>query len=292
MILFSPAKINIGLQIVERRIDGFHNLQSVMFPVGLCDILEIRETQEGEFVRGEPARHGIRFGQSGIALESRDKVILDRSNLCVRAWEAFSAETSLPPVEIHLHKQIPVGAGLGGGSSNASVVLRGLNMLTNQALPEEKLFDLAARLGSDCSFFLQDQPMMMEGRGEILSPVSLEMDAYCLVLLNPGISISTAEAYSGIKPAVPETHLRELVSRPVDQWKGLVTNDFERSVFEKYPELELLKHDLYQAGAIYASLSGSGSSLYGIFRQSPDLPEKLDEYVVWRGRAVEAPGIT
>lgn len=271
MILFSPAKINIGLQIIQRRGDGFHNLQSIMIPVGLFDILEIR--------RGKHKNGTIRFNQSGIQLGSPDEI-----NLCVSAWELFSSEAALPPVELHLHKQIPVGAGLGGGSSNATHTLIGLNQLAGLPLSDGKLKEMSAQLGSDCPFFFHNVPMMMEGRGEILNRISLPLDQSFLVLLFPGIHVSTADAYSGVKPVQPEVHLRDLISKPMDKWKGNVVNAFEYSVFKKYPDLDQLKHDLYDAGAIYASLSGSGSSLYGFFSQIPELPEKLERHVVWKGR--------
>ncbi|MEN8226531.1 MAG: 4-(cytidine 5'-diphospho)-2-C-methyl-D-erythritol kinase [Bacteroidota bacterium] len=273
MILFSPAKINIGLQIIERRGDGFHNLQSIMYPVGLCDILEIRRSPDG----GE----SMRFSQSGIQIDSPNN-----KNLCIKAWELFTKELSLPAVDLHLHKQIPVGAGLGGGSSNASVTLKGLNRLVGNPLPLEMLHELAATLGSDCPFFLQENPMMMEGRGDILSSVSLCLDHLYLVLLFPEVHISTAEAYAGVIPAVHDGHLREVIREPMDRWKELVINDFEYSIFDRHPEIDQLKQDLYRAGALYASLSGSGSSLYGIFPESPDLPENLERYVIWRGAAV------
>jgi len=277
MILFSPAKINIGLQIIERRKDGFHNLQSIMFPVGLSDILEIRRSR----VKGE----AFRFSQSGIKFLTPGE-----TNLCVSAWEHFSREATLPPVEMHLHKQIPVGAGLGGGSSNATTTLIGLNLLAGSPLAEGKLLEMSAQLGSDCPFFLHSKPMMMEGRGEILNPVSLPLDQCYLVLLFPGIHVSTADAYDGVKPVAPEVELGELIAKPMDQWKGSVMNDFERSVFEKYPELDRLKQDLYESGALYASLSGSGSSLYGFFTRMPELPEKLERHVIWKGRTIPPAG--
>ena len=270
MILFSPAKINIGLQITERRKDGFHNLQSVMFPVGLCDILEIRISDEQE--------EGIRLDQSGIRLESGSV-----KNLCIEAFELLSKETSLPSVHVHVHKQIPVGAGLGGGSSNAASALRGLNSLSAEPVSEGKLHELATQLGSDCPFFLYNQPMMMEGRGEILRPVPLQLDQVFLVLLFPRIHVSTAEAYGEVIPMVPGKHLKELIAEPLSKWKHLITNDFEKSVFKKHPVLGTLKEALYDAGSLYASMSGSGSSLYGIFPEKPSLPESIEQFVIWKG---------
>ena len=273
MIFFSPAKINIGLQIIERRKDGFHNLQSIMFAIGLCDIFEIRKSSKED--------QKIQFLQSGVKIDAPAEM-----NLCMKAWELFTLEAPLPPVEIHLHKQIPVGAGLGGGSSNASTTLFGLNTLAGNPLSEEKLQELAAILGSDCPFFLHKNPMLMEGRGEKLSSIPIHLDQLYLVLLFPEISISTAKAYAGVKPATPAHHLRELIKEPLHLWKEMIINDFELSIFERYPELKQMKQTLYKAGAVYASLSGSGSSLYGFFHTPPDLPGEIEKYVIWKGKAV------
>lgn len=272
MILFSPAKINIGLHITERRPDGFHNLQSVMYPVDLCDILEIRPSETGN--------QGLYFSRSGIPSGEKPG-----DNLCEKAYEIMAREVRLPPVEIHLHKQIPVGAGLGGGSSNAAATLKGLNQLSDHPLSQEELHKLALSIGSDCPFFLHHGAMMMEGRGEILTPVSVNLDRLYLVLLFPKLHISTAEAYAEVIPELPGVHLGQTVSKPVVEWRGKVVNDFEKGIFRRYPELEILKMELMDAGAMYASLSGSGSSLFGIFTGSPDLPDNLSRYVVWRGDA-------
>ena len=272
MILFSPAKINIGLQILEKREDGFHNIRSVMYPTDFCDILEIRTLTEG----GMP----FRLSQSGILIDSDPE-----SNLVTRAWRLLSHETALPPVAIHLHKQIPVGAGLGGGSSNASCVLEALNHLAPRSLNQEQLEVLALSLGSDCPFFLHKGPMMMEGRGEILSQAKVDLEDSFLVLLFPGIHVSTAEAYSGVHPKIPDIPLEEMISKPADLWDKLVLNDFEETVCKHYPLIRELKNALYRAGAQYASLSGSGSSIYGIFTEYPRLPGELKKYVIWEGAA-------
>jgi 4-diphosphocytidyl-2-C-methyl-D-erythritol kinase len=272
MILFSPAKINLGLLILERRADGFHNLQSVMYPTPLCDILEIHQLSEED----KP----VRFSQTGI----RFKGDLEK-NLCIRAWDIMASEGTLPNVAIHLHKQIPVGAGLGGGSSNASTILKGLNLMASSPASPERLAELSARLGSDCPFFLHSNPMMMEGRGELLSPVKVSLDSFYLVLLFPEIQISTSEAYGTVSPAKPDLHLGQLIKAPLDQWKNSIFNRFEESVFPQYPLLKELKHALYRAGAIYASMSGSGSALYGIFESPPVLPEDIKPYIIWEGAA-------
>jgi len=272
MILFSPAKINLGLQILERRDDGFHNLRSLMYPTGLCDIIEIYQLAEGH--------NPVRFSQSGIRFDNDLE-----ENLCIKAWKLMATECPLPPVSIHLHKQIPVGAGLGGGSSNASTTLKGLNQLAGSPLPEKQIAALAGRLGSDCPFFLHQGPMMMEGRGEVLSRMAVSLEGYYLAILFPGIHISSAEAYRAVSPAIPETDLREIIQLPTDQWEGQIRNDFEVSAFQRHPLLEELKSCLYQAGASYASLSGSGSALYGIFESDPELPEQLQNYMIWKGPA-------
>ena len=272
MIRFSPAKINIGLQILEKREDGFHNIRSLMYPIGLCDIIEIKTLAEGSTP--------FSFKQSGIQIDSDPK-----NNLVCRAWRLLSTETHIPPVSIHLYKQIPVGAGLGGGSSNASCTLKALNHLSPQGISSERLEVLAARLGSDCPFFLQNDPMMMEGRGEILSRTMAHLNDSYLVLLFPGIHVSTAEAYGGVVPKVPDTPLQKLVSKPPDLWKDLIFNDFEDHVCAKYPLINELKKALYHAGAQYASMSGSGSSIYGIFRKQTRLPGEIRKHVSWEGPA-------
>jgi 4-diphosphocytidyl-2-C-methyl-D-erythritol kinase len=270
MIYFSPAKINIGLQILNKRTDGYHNIQSVMHPIGLCDILEFNTLPSAD--------HTFLFSQSGIRFEGDQQ-----ENLCLQALELYRKETQLPPVQIHLHKQIPVGAGLGGGSSNASTTLLGLNALADNPLTVNQLKELAAILGSDCSFFLDPQTMMMEGRGEILTPLFLSMKEIYLVLLFPEIRVSTQDAYAGVNPALPPLQLKELIKEPLSRWEELIENDFEKSVFSRYPQLGSLKQELYNSGVTYASLSGSGSSLYGLFKEKPTLPEGLQKYVIWEG---------
>ena len=272
MIYFSPAKINLGLQIIEKRADGFHMLRSVMYPTGLCDIIEINQLPREDIP--------LSFSQSGIRFEADLK-----KNLCLKAWNLMAAERNLPPVEIHLHKQIPVGAGLGGGSSNASTVLNGLNLLASSPVSPERLEDLAGQLGSDCPFFLHESAMMMEGRGDLLSPVNVSLKGFYLVLLFPEIHISTAEAYGAVSLHYPDLHLRHLIETPVDRWNGMLRNDFEQSAFQKHPLLKELKDSLYSSGAKFASMSGSGSSLYGIFNSAPQLSVDIQKYVIWKGPA-------
>lgn len=270
MIYFSPAKINLGLQILERRKDGYHNLRSVMYPIPLCDIIEISQLP-GQDVP-------VKFSESGASSDAEMQ-----NNLCIKAWKLMSSEGDLPPLAIHLHKQIPVGAGLGGGSSNASTVLTGINALSGFPASPDRLKELAEQLGSDCPFFLQTEPMMMEGRGEILSRVDISLKSFYLVVLFPGKPVSTAEAYGSVSPRVPEQDLGHLISLPLFRWRDQVVNDFEESIFDLHPQLRSLKLALYSAGALYASMSGSGSSLYGIFEKRPDLPGEILEHVIWKG---------
>lgn len=270
MIFYSPAKINLGLQVLNRRTDGFHNIQTIMHFTGLCDILEIKKSEKDEVE--------LQFTQSGIELESGSG-----KNLCVSAWEIYQQEVRLPPLAIHLHKQIPVGAGLGGGSSNGTITLMGLNRMMGNPIPPGTLHHMATSLGSDCPFFLYDRPMLAEGRGEVLTPVDIKLTGMYLVLFYTGIQISTAEAYAGIRPAPRSMDLRALPQQPVHRWKDILSNDFEVPVFKLYPELGSLKRALYDAGAIYASLSGSGSALYGIFENIPDIPADLQSSIHWKG---------
>ena len=273
MIAFAPAKINVGLHVLERRADGFHNLQTVMLRTGLCDILELT-LQRGS--SGE-----LRFTQTGIPLEEEAG-----TNLCVRAWEKISGLTSVPPLHIHLHKQIPVGAGLGGGSSDATHTLLAINSMIDDPCSPAVLHSLAASIGSDCPFFPHEGARLAEGRGERLSPVSLELQGYWLALFHPGIHIATAEAYRGIIPQAERDHLPDLLGQPVEKWKHTVVNDFESSVFRRFPDLAEMKASIYSSGALYASLSGSGSAMYGIFRESTGFAGELARRVLWKGPLV------
>ncbi len=270
MIIFSHAKINLGLQVLSRRKDGYHNIRTVMHPAGLCDILELKESPHDG--------RELMFSSSGLSLEPGAG-----KNLCISAWDAYRKEVSLPPLSIHLHKQIPVGAGLGGGSSDATHTLLGLNRIMGEPLGKEDLHRMAAALGSDCPYFLHGSAMLAEGRGEILSPLQLQLKGLSLVLFFDGTRISTAEAYQGIRPAPGKTDLRNLRHLPVREWKERITNDFEGPVYRLYPELENLKQSVYEAGALYASLSGSGSALYGIFKKMPELPGNLQRCTLWKG---------
>ena len=247
MILFPHAKINIGLNVLTKRPDGYHEIASVFYPVkDCCDILEVTEQQD------------FAFQATGIRIPKGE-------NLCEKAFHLLKNDFSIPNVHIHLHKQIPIGAGLGGGSADAAFTLRCLNSLFDLEISKEKLKEYAFRLGADCPFFIQDKPKYIEGVGEKMTNIDLDLDAYEIRLINPNIYIATKEAYTGISPKFPTTPLRELLSTPLKSWKGKIHNDFEKHIFNENPKLIEMKTRLYNDGAIYAAMSGSGSVLYGIF---------------------------
>ncbi|MBC8266482.1 MAG: 4-(cytidine 5'-diphospho)-2-C-methyl-D-erythritol kinase [Flavobacteriales bacterium] len=249
MILFPNAKINIGLDILNKREDGHHNISSVFYPVLSCsDILEI--TQQKYFS----------FETSGIKIPKG-------GNLCEKAFHLLRKDFSFPNVAIHLHKQIPIGAGLGGGSANAAFTLKGLNELFELNISNKKLEEFALRLGADCPFFIENTPKYIEGIGEQMTNIDLDLGQLEIRLVNPKIHISTAEAYAGVNPQKPAAALSEFIKTPIENWKGKIKNDFEKSIFIKHPELQSIKQQLYKEGAIYASMSGSGSTIYGIFKK-------------------------
>ena len=259
MIVFPNAKINIGLHVVSKRPDGYHNLETVFYPVTLSDVLEMAETGKTE----------ITF--SGLPVDG-----VPQENLVLKAYRLLKVDFNLPPVQFHLHKVIPTGAGLGGGSSDAAFTLKMLNTYFKLNLSKDRLKEYAVRLGADCVFFLENKPVFAEGIGDVLKPIDLDISQYEIVLIKPEVSVSTKQAYENIKPVKPEFYLTKLSAFPVENWKNLVINDFEKSIFLQFPEIKRWKEILYESGAIYASMSGSGSALYGIFRQIPkDLDDKI-----------------
>lgn len=263
MIVFPNAKINIGLHVVSRRSDGYHNLETVFYPVKLADALEMAETGNAD----------ITF--SGLPVEGDP-----RDNLVIKACEFLREDYKLPPVQFHLHKVIPTGAGLGGGSSDAAFTLKMLNRHFKLNLSVEQLKEYAVRLGADCSFFIDNKPAYAEGIGERLYPADIDLSDYHIVLIKPDVSVSTVQAYRNVVPARPQFNLKELSAVPVENWKDVVVNDFEKSIFPQFPEIQKWKEKLYQWGALYASMSGSGSAVFGIFRHLPaDLENKIPDGV-------------
>lgn len=256
MIVYPNAKINIGLRVLSKRSDGFHNIETGFYPVSLCDVLEFVECSGN-----------VEFNSTGISIPGEQM-----ENICVRAWEILHERFQIPPVKIHLHKIIPIGAGLGGGSADGAFMLKGLSDLFSLKLEQEELLGFAAELGSDCPFFLLNIPAIGSGRGELLEPLNIKLENFKLVLVNPGIHVSTAIAYGGVIPREPDDKLSELLENPVEFWGRDVFNDFEPGVFEKFPEIAEIKQKLIDLGASYAAMSGSGSTVFGLFKDRvPDL---------------------
>lgn len=253
MIVYPHAKINIGLDIIRKRADNFHDLESLFYPIQLCDIMEVKPSSQ------------FSYSQSGIPISSNTE-----NNLIVRAYRILQKTHKLPNVKMHLHKQIPFGAGLGGGSSDAAFMLTALNDIFELCISRQELKQKAAELGSDCPFFIENTPMLASGRGEILNPHPVSLRGMNLVLAKPDIPVSTAEAYAGVKPAVPSRKLEKLLQEPVRSWRNNISNDFEESVFKKHPEIKHIKEKLYKMGAEYVAMSGSGSSVFGIFKHRPE----------------------
>ena len=256
MVQFANAKINIGLQVLSRRKDGYHNLETVFYPIPLYDIVEV-----------VPAAR-LAFFPSGLAIPGNPA-----DNLCLKAYHVLAEAFDLPPVGIYLHKTIPMGAGLGGGSSDATAVLKALNLLFSLQLDDVALESYAVRLGADCAFFVRNRPVFATGIGTDFKEIDLDLSGYKLLLLKPDIHISTAEAYSGVIPRAAGRGLESAIILPPATWKDRVSNDFEQAVFQKYPELERLKALLYDLGAEYAAMSGSGSTMYGLFKEGISLDE-------------------
>lgn len=256
MIVFPNAKINLGLNIVSKREDGYHNIESVFYPIPWLDALEIIEANTFAF-------HSYGLDIPGETL----------GNLCVKAYELIREHHDIPPVEIHLLKNIPMGAGLGGGSADGAFTLTLLNQLFGLQLSEQQLEVYALQLGSDCPFFIRNTPALATGRGEKLTPLDINLKGYFIAIHNPGIHISTQEAYAGITPKTSNTDIISVLKSSIDNWKDGVINDFEQSIFRNHLEIEALKKDMYEAGAQYASMTGSGSTVYGIFDQPLEHPE-------------------
>ena len=246
MLLFPNAKVNLGLHVIRKRSDGYHDIETLFLPVPqLCDVLEL--------VRAD--RFEMHLYNAEIAGE----------NLCEKAWRLLATRFDIPPVAIHLYKKIPMGAGLGGGSADAAFTLAGLNTMFKLGLPREELAGLAASLGSDCAFFIYNRPMLARGRGEILTPFDFSLGEHPLRIYPQPVFVSTREAYAGITPHEPAHRIESVLRLPVERWDGLLVNDFEETVFALHPELVAAKQALYDDGALYAAMSGSGSALFAIY---------------------------
>lgn len=269
MICFPNIKINLGLHVINRRTDGFHNIESVFYPVKFADVLEIIEAPSDTFT------------STGLIIEGNAS-----DNLIVKAYHLLKQSYSLPPIHIHLHKIVPMGAGLGGGSSDAAFMLKLLNQKFELELSIKQLETFAAQLGSDCAFFIKNQPAYLMGKGHELQPFNVNLAGSYLVLLYPNVHSNTALAYSNVKrrETLEEADsLKHWLSQPISEWKNNVFNDFEDSVFTTFPQLREYKNQLYAQGAVYASMSGSGSAIFGLFAQKPQLTEQLRPLVCFEG---------
>jgi 4-diphosphocytidyl-2-C-methyl-D-erythritol kinase len=254
MINFPNAKINIGLNITERRADGYHNLETIFYPVQIKDALEVIPGDE------------LTFESSGLDIPGRIE-----DNLCIKGYHLLKKDFDLPPVKIYLHKNIPIGAGLGGGSADAAFFLRLMNDKFELGLSIDQQLTYARRLGADCAFFIENKPVFAFEKGDEFESIKLDLSGHSICLVMPDVHISTSEAYSGVKPAPVKQSLFDLIYEPIDEWRNFIKNDFEHNIFKNHVEIRGVKAALYEAGAIYASMSGSGASVFGIFETTPDL---------------------
>ena len=267
MLIYPHAKINIGLYITARRDDGFHNIESLFYPLGLSDILE--------FIPDHDAKADT-LSTSGIPIPGGTG-----KNLVLKVCALLRQEYSLPYIRIHLHKRIPLGAGLGGGSADAAFLLRELSKFAEPVPDQKQILKAALDLGSDCPFFLNPVSSLAGGRGEILREFPLDLKGYWLSVFNPGIHVSTVEAYKNVVPVKPAISLEESLKRPVEDWKELVKNSFESYVFGKHPQVRKIRDQLYEEGAAYASMSGSGSSVFSLSSKKIELPGSMQKYHIW-----------
>jgi len=268
MICFPNAKINIGLNVLKKRDDGYHAIESIFYPVNWFDALEVIQTKGN----GE-----INLTNLGVPVVGSPE-----DNLCVKAYHLLYKKHNLPSLNAWLLKCIPMGAGLGGGSADAAFFLRMLNELCNLNLSNEELKSYASQIGSDCTFFIDNKPAFVSGKGDVITPIDLDLSSYYISIIYPQIHIETKNAYSLIKPARRAHSLKqEVLSSPIHSWKNNIVNDFEEPVFSSHPELAEIKKRLYKEGAIYASMTGSGSALYGIFEKKPILSDVFPSYKVW-----------
>lgn len=268
MVIFPACKINLGLSVKERRSDGFHNVETILFPIPLRDALEII-----------PGGERVRFTMSGIALDNGGK-----DNLVMKAYRLIDQRFGIGPVRVHLHKAIPAGAGLGGGSSDAAHTLTMLNDMFGLQLSSAELETLARELGTDCAFFIQNQPQLAYGKGDQFEPLDLRLEGYRILLVKPPVHINTATAYGWITPRPRKGSVKDIVRSPPEQWRGNLVNDFEQPVFHRHPELADIKQRILELGAAYASMTGSGSALFGIYRKDmlPAAPADFPGCFVWR----------
>lgn len=268
MICFPNAKINLGLNVTQKRTDGFHNIETIFYPIAWHDVLEVVESSNGDF----------NLHTSGIEINGAIE-----DNLLYKAYNIIKENSQIPPIDVYLHKTLPMGAGLGGGSADAAFFINLLNDKFQLQLTTEQKITIAKQLGSDCAFFIENKPVFAFNKGDEFKPIELNLRDYYIALIYPNIHSNTKEAYSLVKPQIPEGSLLDVISKPIETWKNTLVNDFEKSIFSIYPKVKDVKEMLYSSGAIYASMSGSGSAVFGIFSQQPTL--SIDErFTHWIGK--------
>ncbi len=271
MQTYPNAKINLGLNIVEKRPDGYHNIETLFYPIrGLRDEISIQTIADTNL--------DYRFIADGIQIDGDP-----HHNLVIKAFQSLSAQHKLPPTELSLIKNIPFGAGLGGGSADAAFTLKALNAYYQLGLSEVELENLAVKIGADCPVFIRNQAVYAQGIGNIFTPIALDLSNYFVALVKPDIHVSTPEAYSLVKPMKPDQSLLEVIKQPISEWKKRLKNDFETSVFSKHPRIGQIKQELYEQGAIYASMSGSGSSVFGLFTHPTKLRSHFPHDYLYEG---------
>ncbi len=276
MIYYPNAKINIGLNVVEKRPDGYHNLETVFYPIKLQDAMEMNVVED------EVPECGYKLKVSGNILDGTPE-----DNLVVKAYKLLKSDFNLPTLGFTVFKHIPTGAGLGGGSADAAFTIRAINEKFRLGLSDEDMERYAARLGADCPFFIKNAPVLASGIGNVFHNINLSLKGHTLVLIKPDIFVSTVDAYRNVVPHRPEHALSELLAKPIETWKDTVVNDFEKSVFVKFPEIAAIKDKLYDLGAEYAAMSGSGSSVYGIFKKTIDFIDETFAGYFCRQRELE-----
>lgn len=267
MISFPSAKINLGLHITAKRSDGYHEIESVFYPIAWTDALELIEG----------GSHDFEMTFSGVTVPGDLN-----SNLCFKAWQLLKADFSLPNLQAHLHKVIPMGAGLGGGSSDAAFMLKLINDVCELKISNKQLMIYASLLGSDCPFFIENKPMIATSRGEVLNNIEIDLSTYHIAIVMPPISVSTRDAYNWITPSTPSNDLVTTIQSPIANWKGILVNDFEEVVCKHHPIIASIKQQLYDDGAIYSSMSGSGAAVYGIFKSHPDLNDFDKQFIIFK----------
>jgi len=269
MIDFPVCKINLGLSVRNKRLDGFHEVETAMFPVPLNDALEIIPAKNNAFS----------FDITGLNISGDRK-----ANLVVKAFELLKKDFNIPKVSIHLHKVIPAGAGLGGGSSDAASALKIFNEIFGLKLTVNQMEQYAGQLGSDCPFFIQNKTALATGKGNQVQIIDIDLEGYYIIIVKPNLHINTTHAYSWITPAEKEHRLIEIIQQPLHQWKEVLRNDFEPAIFQRYPEIRSIKKELYELGAVYASLSGSGAAVYGLFEKEPETGIRFTNHFIWKGK--------